>query len=376
MIYFDNSATTPMFKEVIDTMATVQENFIGNPSSLHHLGVKSDSLIDKARQQIADLLYCDKEEIFFTSGGTESNNTAIIGTAFEKQSFGKHIITTRIEHPSVLKTMHFLEKQGFDVTYLDVDTNGKIDVEMLGKVIRHDTILVSMMWVNNEVGILEPIQDVAILLEKYPTIHFHVDAVQALHYVLTQRIPSRVDLLSLSAHKFHGPRGIGILYKREGKRIESLLHGGGQEKGVRSGTENTASIAGMAKALRLYSQKQIPIQSYQSALRAFLSSYHGVEILSPLEQAPHILTFAIKGIRGEVLLHALEEQGIYLSTTSACSSKTAKEHHTLGAMNVSGDISRCAVRLSLSVENTQEEIARFQHVFDNVYQKFSKILKS
>lgn len=373
MIYFDNSATAPMFEEVSQTMATVQQQFIGNPSSLHHLGVKAAQMLTKARQQLADLLKVDSETLIMTSGGTESNNTAILGTAFEKA--GKHIITTQIEHPSVLKTMKFLEKQGYVITYLPVSNIGEVDLKDLEEAIQDDTILVSVMWVNNEVGAVQPIQEIATLLERYPSIHFHVDAVQALSQVLEQGIPARVDLLSLSAHKFHGPRGVGILYKKHGRRIQPLLSGGGQESGVRSGTENTAGIVGTAKALRLYTEKQVDFVGYNQTLRTYLSQFENIRLLSPESATPHILTFAIPGVRGEVLLHALEEKGIYVSTTSACSSKSTAEHHTLKAMGVPTQLSQCAIRVSFSKQTTDTDVATFKNIFDGVYHQFDKTMK-
>lgn len=373
MIYFDNSATAPMFEEVSQTMATVQQQFIGNPSSLHHLGVKSAQMLMKARQQLAQLLKVDPQTLIMTSGGTESNNTAILGTAFEKT--GKHIITTQIEHPSVLQTMKFLEKQGYTVTYLPVSKEGVINLVDLQQAIQDDTILVSLMWVNNEVGIVQPIQEIATVLEQYPTIHFHVDAVQALSQVLEQGIPHRVDLLSLSAHKFHGPRGVGILYKKQGRRIQPLLSGGGQESGVRSGTENTAGIVGTAKALRLYTEKSVDFYMYNQTLRTYLSQFENIHILSPEKATPHILTFAIPGVRGEVLLHALEEKGIYVSTTSACSSKSTAEHHTLKAMGVPTQLSQCAIRVSFSKQTTDTDVATFKNIFDGVYHQFDKTMK-
>ncbi|MBF0780226.1 MULTISPECIES: cysteine desulfurase family protein [unclassified Granulicatella] len=377
MIYFDNSATTPMLKEVIQTIQKVQEHYIGNPSSLHDLGVQARQLLEKAREQIANLLHVTTESIYFTSGGTESNNAAILGTAFEKR--GKHVITTQIEHPSVTKTMHFLEKMGYTVTYLPVNAQGIVSIEALKAAIHSDTILVSVMWVNNEVGSIQPIQAIAEVLQEYPHIHFHVDAVQAVDDVLKQGIPKRVDLLSLSAHKYHGPRATGILYKKEGRRIQPLLHGGGQEKGLRSGTEHVGNNVAMAKALRLYREKQqqdvTHVDKLSQRLRAFLKTFESVHVLSPDNATHHIVTFALSGVRGEVMVHALEKEKIYISTTSACSSKINKAHHTLSAMNIPTELSTCAVRVSFSYYNTLEELQHFEKVFTALYAQFSKIMK-
>lgn len=372
MIYFDNSATTPMLPEVIQTIQKVQEQYIGNPSSLHQLGVTAKTLITKAREQIATLLGVLDKEIYFTSGGTESNNTAILGTAFEKQ--GKHIITTQIEHPATLKSMQFLEKMGYRITYLPVSKDGIVALEDIKKAIEEDTILISVMWVNNEVGSVQPIVEIAQLLQTFPSIHFHVDGVQALEQVLTVGLPERVDFLSLSAHKFHGPRGMGILVKKANRRIQPLLHGGGQEKGLRSSTENTAGIVGTAKALRLFSEKEHDMSCLNQQLRTFLNNFEQIVVLSPDNSAEHIVTFALKGVRGEVMVHALEKEDIYVSTTSACSSRANKEHHTLSAMGVPKRLSQCAVRVSFSKYNTLVELEQFKQVFATLYTQFQKTM--
>lgn len=373
MIYFDNSATTKILKAVQDSQIAVQENFFGNPSSLHGLGVKSRSVLTKAKEQLADLLCVKQEEIILTSGGTESNNTAIVGTVFEKRVYGNHIITTQIEHPSVMNTMKFLERLGYEVTYLPVDVHGVVKVSDVVEAIRDTTILVSIMWVNNEVGSIQPITLIGEMLQAHPNIHFHVDAVQAVDLVLTHGVHSRIDLLSLSAHKFHGPRGVGVLFKRVNRKIKPLLYGGGQEQNYRSGTENLSGIVGMAKALRIYSENQADVGCLKDELVNYLKAFEKVTIFSNDFGVKHILTFAIHGVRGEVLVHALEQDDIYISTTSACSSKIKKSHHTLGAMQVPSKLSECAVRLSLCQYNTLEEVEQFKQVFEKVYQSFLKI---
>ena len=377
MIYFDNSATTKMYPEVLDTYRKVNEQFFGNPSSLHRIGNEADALLQQSRKQIAQLLAVQPDEIFFTSGGTESDNWAIKGTAMEKFHAGKHMIASSVEHPAVSKSLEQLGKLGFEITYLPVDTDGIISVEELGKAIRKDTILVSVMAINNEVGSIQPIEAIGELLENYPWVHFHVDAVQAVGECVPLIQHPRVDLLSLSAHKFHGPKGVGILYKKHGKRIAPLLTGGGQEAGMRSTTENVGGVAAMAKALRMTLENGASSREQEQLVRgklfAALSEYEDVRIFSPEDGAGHILCFAMKGVRGEVMVHAFESQDIFISTTSACSSKKKGTPYTLGSMGVPLSWSQCAVRISLSDENTQAEADAFIEHFRTLHQQFQKI---
>lgn len=377
MIYFDNSATTKMYPEVLDTYRKVNEQFFGNPSSLHRLGNEADALLQQSRKQIAQLLGVHPDEIFFTSGGTESDNWAIKGTAMEKFHAGKHMIASSVEHPAVSKSLEQLGKLGFEITYLPVDTDGIISVEELGKAIRKDTILVSVMAINNEVGSIQPIEAIGELLENYPWVHFHVDAVQAVSECVPLIQHPRVDLLSLSAHKFHGPKGVGILYKKHGKRIAPLLTGGGQEAGMRSTTENVGGVAAMAKALRMTLENGASSREQEQLVRgklfAALSEYEDVRIFSPEDGAGHILCFAMKGVRGEVMVHAFESQDIFISTTSACSSRKKGTPYTLGSMGVPLSWSQCAVRISLSGENTQAEADAFIEHFRTLHQQFQKI---
>ena len=371
MIYFDNAATTKIYDDALTSYVQVSQKFFGNPSSLHQLGVDAHQVLTKARSQVASLLSVQPEEIFFTSGGTESNNWAIKGTALEKSVFGKHIITTKIEHPSVLQTCKQLERFGFEVTYLDVDSKGIVNVEQLKESLRKDTILVSVMAVNNEVGAVQPIAEIARVLEEHPSVHFHVDAVQAVERASQLLAIGRIDLLSLSAHKFHGPRGVGIMYKRFGRKIQALLTGGGQEKGERSTTENLPAIVATTKALRMALEEKSVTGELRSQLWKELTTKPEIRIFSPEDGASHVLCFAIKGVRGEVVVHAFENHGIYISTTSACSSKKGDSSSTLYAMDVPTEWATGAVRVSFSNDNTKEEVEQFIKVLHQLMKQFS-----
>ena len=371
MIYFDNAATTKIYDDALTSYVQVSQKFFGNPSSLHQLGVDAFQVLTKARAQVASLLSVQPEEIFFTSGGTESNNWAIKGTALEKSVFGKHIITTKIEHPSVIQTCKQLERFGFEVTYLDVDSKGIVSIDQLKESLRKDTILVSVMAVNNEVGAVQPIAEIAKVLEEYPSIHFHVDAVQAVERASQLLAIGRIDLLSLSAHKFHGPRGVGIMYKKFGRKIQALLTGGGQEKGERSTTENLPGIVATTKALRMALEEESVTGELRSQLWKELATKPEIRIFSPEDGASHVLCFAIKGVRGEVVVHAFENHGIYISTTSACSSKKADSSSTLYAMDVPTEWATGAVRVSFSNDNTKEEVEQFIKVLHQLMKQFS-----
>lgn len=383
MIYFDNSATTKVDETVLDTYRKVSEKIWGNPSSLHEMGETSFNLLEQSRKQIASLLDVKPHEIFFTSGGTEGDNWVIKGTAIEKRSFGRHLITTAVEHPAVKNSMEQLAQLGFDITYLPVDKEGRINVEDLKKAIRPDTILVSIMAINNEIGTVQPLLEVAEVLKKYPKIHFHIDAVQGIGKGIQAAIMNdRVDFVTFSGHKFHAPRGVGFIYAREGRRIAPLLTGGGQEKNLRSSTENLPAIAGMAKALRILLDDEGKKVAKQEAIKEKIYNhvvdFDKVVPFSKIQDdfAPHILCFAIKGVRGETIVHAFEAHDIYISTTSACSSKKQQASSTLTAMHIDTTISTSAIRVSLDSMNTIEEAVEFNKVFDQVYQDFSKINKN
>ena len=379
MIYFDHSATSPIYPESLNTYVQTSQRIFGNPSSLHELGNQAHRLLQRAREQVADYLSVSPKEIFFTSGGTEGNNWVIKGTALAKKSFGKHVILSSIEHPSVTESAKQLTALGFELSYAPVNAQGFVDVTALEKLIRKDTILVSIMAVNNEIGSIQPIKEISQVLSAYPSIHFHVDAVQSVGHVDTKGwLTPRVDFATFSAHKFHGPRGVGFIFWRHGRKLAPLLTGGGQENNERSSTENLAGIVAMARSLRLTLEKKAEapnkVEQLKNTLLDALSSYEKVTIFSQKENfAPHILCFGLKGIRGEVLVHAFEEKAIYLSTTSACSSKKQQVRGTLAAMNVPNHLSTTAVRISLDQSNTMVEVEQFLTVFNQLYQKFSKI---
>lgn len=379
MIYFDNAATTIPYGEVLKTYQEVATKIYGNPSSLHQLGTNASRILEASRKQIADLLSVKPEEIFFTSGGTESDNWAIKGIAFEKATFGKHIIISAIEHPAVSESAKWLRTQGFEVSCAPVTAQGVVDVDALATLIRPDTILISIMAVNNEMGAIQPIKAISHLLASQPTITFHVDAVQAIGKIsVSDYMTNRVDLASFSGHKFHGVRGVGFLYKKAGKRLNPLLTGGGQEQELRSTTENVAGIASMAKALRIVTEKQVKVLPKLIAMRDViykaLSAYPDVTIFSCQEGfAPNILTFGIRGVRGEVIVHAFEKHEIYISTTSACSSKAGKPAGSLVAMGVPVKAAQTAVRISLDDDNDMGQVEQFLTIFKQIYDKTQKV---
>lgn len=379
MIYFDNAATTQTHPEVIKTYTEVATKIWGNPSSLHNLGTQATRILEASRRQIAELLGKESKEIFFTSGGTEGDNWVIKGVAFEKAHLGKHIIVSAIEHPAVKESALWLKTQGFEVDLAPVNTQGFVDVSALETLIRPDTTLVSVMAVNNEIGAIQPIQEISQLLADKPTISFHVDAVQAIGKVPTEQyLTDRVDFASFSGHKFHSVRGVGFVYIKAGKKIAPLLTGGGQESDKRSTTENVAGIAATAKALRLTLDKAADSQKQLAAMKQILvdelSKYQDVTVFSGIENfVPSILTFGIKNIRGEVIVHAFEDHQIYISTTSACSSKAGKPASTLIAMGVPQKLAQTAVRVSLDGDNDMGQIEQFLTIFKQIYHNTQKV---
>ncbi|MDQ0215015.1 cysteine desulfurase [Oikeobacillus pervagus] len=370
MIYFDNSATTKPYHEVLRTFVKVNEQFYGNPSSLHHFGVQAEKLLSQARKQIATLMNVKEKEIFFTSGGTESNNLAIKGTAIHYRNRGNHIITSSIEHPSVLLACEQLEQLGFRITYLPVNSEGIVKVEDVERAIDNETILVSIMHVNNEIGSVQPIDQIGELLRNHSKILFHVDHVQGIGK-LPLLLGHNIDLCTISGHKFHGLKGTGALFIREGVKLSPLLSGGSQEQNIRSGTENTGGMVAMAKALRLTEEnrktKRTEMQKIHQFLREGLSVIKDVTIHTPSRHfAPHILNFSVADVKGEVLVHALEAEGLFVSTTSACSSKRNTPSRTLLAMGVQKEEADGSIRISLSYENTMDEAKQFIEIFSQI----------
>ena len=379
MIYFDNAATTQVYPDVLKTYTEVASKIWGNPSSLHSLGSQASRILEASRKQIADLLGKKSSEIFFTSGGTEGDNWVIKGVAFERAHLGKHVIVSSIEHPAVKESALWLRSQGFEVDLAPVTRDGFVDVEKLADLIRPDTILVSIMAANNEIGSIQPIKDISALLEKYPTVSFHVDAVQAIGKMpLVDFLTERVDFATFSGHKFHSVRGVGFIFAKEGKKISPLLTGGGQESDKRSTTENVAGIAATAKALRLvldqFEAGQHRLLAMKKIILEELSTYPDVTIFSQMEGfLPNILTFGIKNVRGEVTVHAFEDHQIYISTTSACSSKAGKPAGTLLAMGIPQKLAQTAVRISLDQENDMSQVEQFLTIFKQIYAQTQKV---
>lgn len=379
MIYLDNSATTRPYPSVLESFQQVTQRYFANPSSIHHLGGESEQLLMSARKQVADILNVEEEEIIFTSGGTEGDNIALKGIALEHQNRGKHIITSEIEHPAVYDTCKNLEKLGFEITFLPVDHNGVISLKELENAIRKDTILISIMHVNNEVGSVQPIEAIGKIAKKHPKLYFHVDDVQGLGKVPLDLKESGIDLCTFSGHKIHGLNGTGVLYVKKGTRLFPLHHGGNQEREIRSGTENLAGAVSFAKALRLIKeqekndhQKLIEMNEY---LRDQLKRMGGVYINSPENAAPHIINMSVPGLKPEVVIHMLSEQNIYISTKSACSSKLLDESRIVKALGHSSERAKSALRVSLSYDNTIEDIKTFIKVFKETIEKLRNVLQ-
>lgn len=362
-VYLDNSATTRCFEEVAQLVYTIMCKDYGNPSSMHHKGVEAEQYVRHSRETIAKILKVNEKEIFFTSGGTESDNIALIGTAMANHRRGRHLITTKIEHPAILQTMKYLEDQGFEVTYLSVDREGRIDLHELEKAIREDTILVSIMHTNNEIGTVQPVAEAGALIKRCnPQTLFHVDAVQGFGKFRIYPVKMNIDMMSVSGHKIHGPKGVGFLYIREGAKVNPIVYGGGQQKGMRSGTENVPGIAGLAKAAdMIYGNFEYDLQRMYR-LREMLidgvSQIEDVKVNGDLsrEGAAHIVSLSVYGVPSEVLLHALEERGIYVSAGSACSSHKPQPSATLKAIGVEKELLTSTIRFSMSVFTTEEEI--------------------
>ena len=383
-VYLDNSATTRVLPEVAELITKIMREDYGNPSSLHMKGVQAEQYLRYARETFARLLKVSEKEIFFTSGGTESDNMALIGCAFANRRLGNHLITTRIEHPAVIQTMRYLESVGFHVTYLPVDESGRISLEDLQGAMTRDTVLVSIMHTNNEVGSLQPIAEAGALIKRMnPGTLFHVDAVQGFGKAKIYPRKMGIDLLSVSGHKIHGPKGVGVLYIGEKVKIQPIIHGGGQQMNLRSGTDNVPGAAGMAKAAELlYAHYDEDVERLFRCKRHFmegLRQLEGIRINGLLPDspdgegtAPHIVSVSVFGVRSEVLLHALEEKGISVSAGSACSARKPQPSATLRAMGVENWMLESTVRFSFSVYTTMEEI---DYTLQTMYDKIPMLRK-
>ena len=360
--YLDNSATTRCSERAADIVMKVMREDFGNPSSMHTKGVEAEHYIREAKEFFAKNLKVDEKEIYFTSGGTESNNLALIGTAMANRRSGNHLITTSVEHASVGNPMKYLEEQGFEVTYLPVDQDGIVSLEALKEALRPETILVSVMYVNNEVGAVQPVDEIAKLVKDYDSkIIFHVDAIQAYGKYRIWPKKEGIDLLSVSGHKIHGPKGTGILYANSKLKIHPIILGGGQQKGMRSGTENVPGIAGLAEAAKeCYENLDEKVDRLYALKERFVKQIEELDDVkvngrTGRDSAPHIVSVSFRDVRSEVLLHALEEKGIYVSAGSACSSNKPAVSHTLKSMGIEKDLLGSTLRFSFCFETTEEE---------------------
>jgi cysteine desulfurase len=372
----DHCATTPPYDEVIETVCEVMKRHFGNPSSLHRLGIDAERLVAKAREVIAEALHVRADELIFTSCGTECNNLAIKGVAMQYRNRGRHIITSAVEHPSVEESCRQLEAEGFRVTRLSVDSTGAVSVEELERAICNETILVSVMHVNNEMGRIQPVEQIGRLLRGHAKIFFHVDAVQSVGKLQLHPSAYGIDLLSCSAHKIRGPKGVGFLFVRNGIRLNPLLAGGGQEGGLRSGTENVPLIVGMAKALRITTDRQAETERHLYSLRLRLVErlkeipglrLNGSEQMT--QMAPHIVNFSVPGMKAEVIVHALEEHGIFISTRSACASGEHQPSRVLLAMGLETPLALSGLRVSLARDHTERDIDFFHDKLKQVLQE-------
>ena len=358
MIYLDYSATTPVNEEVLNSYIETTKKMVGNPNSLHKLGIEAKSLIDAATRQIANILKVKPNEIIYTSGASESNNTAIKGICLKYQNRGKHIITTHLEHSSIMEPLNYLKRQGFEVEYVNITENGMVDIEDLKKKIRDDTILVTIASINSEVGIVQPIKEIAALLKKYPKVYFHSDITQSLGKEKVDL--TDVDLASFSAQKFYGMKGIGGLVKKENVVIEPLIHGGKSTTKDRSGTPATALIVSMAKALRLAYENLEEKQKYVKELNIFLRNElekNEITINSPEVAIPNILNISLENIKPETVLHALEEKEIYISTKTACATNDSSD--AVYAITKDEEKAKHSLRISLSYLTTKKELEIF-----------------
>ena len=375
MIYLDNSATTKPHADVLKTFVQVNEQYYANPASIHAAGVEANTLLTRAREQVAKLLNTEDQHVIFTSGGTESNNFAIFGVTAVNTHKGKHILTTEIEHPSVLEAMKRLADQGFDLEYLHVDEHGVISLDELQRKVRKDTIFVSIMHVNNEMGAIQPIEEAGAIIHAQSRAFFHVDAVQSFGKLPIQfNGEAGPDFISISGHKIHGLKGSGVLAMRKNFAIAPYLLGGGQEFGLRSGTVAVPQAVAFAKAARL-AVENMPkhaanFKKWSQDLHAFLATFgDDVHVLSTEKSATHILSFSVRGLKGEVLINALQKRGVIVSTSSACSSKQTKMSHVVEALKVDSSFNKGVLRLSFGAHTTEEEIQQFKAVMTDVMQQ-------
>ena len=381
MIYLDNCATTKPYDEVLKTFVEVNNNYYGNPASINKYGKITNKLLNAARTQVADILGVGSDTIYFTSCATESNNIAILGSVEHKKDFGNRIIVSKIEHPSVLETFRELERRGFILDYVNADENGFINLEHLKSLLTKETILVSVMHVNNIFGAIQPIGKIVEILKEYPKIHFHVDGVQG---VLKEKIDlTMIDSYSISAHKFHGLKGVGVLYLKSRRTTHNITFGGGQENGLRSGTVNVPGAVSLAKALRLTQEKVNDVKEkhyeYKKLIVDELSAIEHVIINSPLQNdfVDSIINISLPKIKGEAIINALNERGIMVSTTSACSSRTFHLNEALYARGLSRENIEGSIRVSFSYETKLEEVKKFIEKYkDEYYKKFKEVSES
>ncbi|RSL34268.1 cysteine desulfurase [Salibacterium salarium] len=379
MVYLDNSATTKPWTEVLDTFYKAASSYYGNPSSLHHPGLEAETLMQKARESLAFLLHTKPEELVYTSGGTESNNLAIKGIAMKHRDRGQHLVTSTVEHPSVKEAFLELESFGFDVTYVPVDAKGRIDPEEVENAVREDTTLVSIIHVNNEIGTIQPIEEIGRRLARYPKLYFHTDHVQGAAHVPLDLSQSFVDLCTISGHKFHGLKGTGALYMKQGVHLSSLFHGGTQEQAARAGTENVPGIVAMSKALRMSREKQSDDKGRLSSLKEYLmeglQKIDGAVVNTPIHgSAPHIVNVSFPEMKPEVLVQELTRHSIHVSTKSACSSKLQEPSAVIKAAGLGEKRAASAIRISFSFDTTQEEIDRLLTVLNSNVPEMQKVM--
>ena len=379
MIYLDNAATTKADQNVVDSFVKVNQTLYFNPNSPHHAGVQAEQLLLKAKSEINRILNLNNQfDIIFTSGATESNNILLKGIAYMKKETANEIITSVLEHPSVLEVMRYLEREkGFKLKYVDVTKEGKLDTEHLKSLMTDKVGLVTCMYVNNIMGQIQPIEEIANIVKNYPRAHFHVDAVQALGKVPMQI--NHIDSLSLSGHKFNGLKGQGLLLLKNIQNIEPIVHGGGQEYGLRSGTINLPMAISMVRAIKnavdQTKELNLRLSNYKNKLLSFLAEYKNVFINSPQNASPHIINIGFPGVKGEVLVNAFSKQNVMVSTTSACSSKMNKLNEVLLAMEIEESKIEGSIRISLGAHTTENDILSFMNAFESVYKEIKELLK-